>query len=120
MRQPRLKPLWKRKFVHTTDSSHGLPVAPSAFARQFNPTAPNAAYASDITYIRTGAGWMYLAVVLDLFSRKVVGGAMAPRMPANPGCDPLYLAIQPRRPLLGSPFTPTAAASTPASTTKPC
>jgi transposase InsO family protein len=98
MHQGRLKPVWKRKFVHTTDSRHGLPVAPNVLARQFNPTAPNVAYASDITYIRTGAGWLYLAVVLDLFSRKVVGWAMAPSMPASLVCDALRMAIQQRRP----------------------
>jgi putative transposase len=56
------------------------------------------AYASDITYVRTGAGWLYLAVVLDLFSRKVVGWAMAPTMPAGLDCDALRVAIQQRRP----------------------
>jgi putative transposase len=101
MRREQLKPVWKRKFVHTTDSRHGLPVAPNVLARQFNPTAPNMAYASDITYIRTGAGWLYLAVALDLFSRKVVGWAMAPTMPATLVCDALRMAIQQRRPLPG-------------------
>lgn len=98
MRQERLKPVWKRKFVPTTDSRHGLSVAPNVLARQFNPAAPNVAYASDITYIRIGAGWLYLAVVLDLFSRKVVGWAMAPSMPASLVCDALRMAIQQRRP----------------------
>lgn len=98
MRRERLKPVWKRKFVHTTASRHGLPVAPNVLARAFNPTAPNVAYASDITYIRTGARWLYLAVVLDLFSRKVVGWAMAPTMPASLVCDALRMAIQQRRP----------------------
>jgi len=101
MRRERLKPVWKRKFVHTTDSRHGLSVAPNVLAREFNPTAPNVAYASDITYIRTGAGWLYLAVVLDLFSRKIVGWAMAPTMPASLVCDALSMAIQQRRPAPG-------------------
>jgi len=70
MRQAELKPVWKRKFIHTTDSKHALPVAANVLGRRFNPVAPNVAYASDITYIRTGAGWLYLAVVLDLFSRR--------------------------------------------------
>jgi putative transposase len=69
--------------------------------RQFNPTAPNLAYASDITYIRTGAGWLYLAVVLDLFSRRVVGWAMALSMPAALVCDALRMAIKARRPAAG-------------------
>ncbi len=101
MQQAGLKPVWKRKFVHTTDSKHALPVAPNVLARQFNPTAPNVAYASDITYIRTGSGWLYLAVVLDLFSRKVVGWAMAPSMPASLVCDALRMAVQQRRPSPG-------------------
>ncbi|CAH1905206.1 hypothetical protein NTGHW29_470008 [Candidatus Nitrotoga sp. HW29] len=73
MRQAGLKPVWKRKFIHTTDSKHHLPIAANILDRQFNPVAPNIAWVSDITYIRTGSGWLYLAIVLDLFSRKVVG-----------------------------------------------
>jgi transposase InsO family protein len=110
MRQANLKPVWKRKFVHTTDSKHALPVAPNVLARQFNPAAPNRAYASDITYIRTGAGWLYLAVVLDLFSRRVVGWAMAPSMPATLVCDALRMAIQARRPTAGLTSIPSVAA----------
>jgi len=56
MQQASLKPVWNPKFVHKTDSKHALPVAQKVLARQFNPTASNLAYASDITYIRTGAG----------------------------------------------------------------
>jgi putative transposase len=59
------------------------------------------AYVSDITYVRTGAGWLYLAVVIDLFSRKVVGWAMAPSMPAKLVCDALHMAVQQRRPSAG-------------------
>jgi transposase InsO family protein len=59
MRKAALKPVWKRKFVHTTDSKHDLPIAANVLNRQFNPTAPNLAYVNDITYIRTGAGWLY-------------------------------------------------------------
>lgn len=101
MRQAGLKPVWKRKFVHTTDSKHDLPTAANVLARRFNPAAPNVAYVSDITYIRTGAGWLYLAVVIDLFSRKVVGWAMAPSMPAKLVCDALHMAVQQRRPSAG-------------------
>ncbi|WP_232730747.1 IS3 family transposase [Janthinobacterium sp. 64] len=101
MRQQALKPVWKRKFVHTTDSKHDLPVAANVLNRQFNPSAPNLAYVSDITYIRTGAGWLYLATVLDLYARKVVGWAMAPSMPAKLVCDALTMAIQQRRPAAG-------------------
>jgi len=101
MGQASLKPVWKRKFAHTTDSKHDLPIAPNVLARQFNPVAPNIAYVSDITYIRTGAGWLYLAIVIDLFSRKVVGWAMAPNMPASLVCEALRMAIQQRRPAVG-------------------
>lgn len=98
MQQASLKPVWKRKFVHTTDSKHVLPVAPNVLARQFNPAALNLASASDITYIRTGDGWLYLAVVLDLFSRRVVGWAMGPSISASLVCEALLMAIQVRRP----------------------
>ncbi|MFS2021405.1 IS3 family transposase, partial [Massilia sp. CT11-108] len=101
MRQAELKPVWKRKFIHTTDSKHALPVAANVLGRRFNPVAPNVAYASDITYIRTGAGWLYLAVVLDLFSRRVVGWAMAPSMPASLVCEALNMAIGHRQPAPG-------------------
>lgn len=101
MRQSALKPVWKRKFVRTTDSRHNLPVAANVLNRQFNPVAPNVAYVSDITYIRTGAGWLYLATVMDLYSRKVVGWAMAPTMPAKLVCDALSMAIAQRQPAAG-------------------
>lgn len=101
MRKASLKPVWKRKFIHTTDSKHDLPVAANVLNRQFNPTAPNLAYVSDITYIRTGAGWLYLAIVMDLYARRVVGWAMAPSMPAKLVCDALNMAIQQRQPAPG-------------------
>ena len=101
MRKAALKPVWQRKFIHTTDSKHGFPVAPNVLNRQFNPVAPNLAYVCDITYIRTGAGWLYLAIVLDLYARRVVGWAMAPSMPAKLVCDALNMAIQHRRPKPG-------------------
>lgn len=101
MRKVALKPVWKRKFIHTTDSKHDLPLAANVLNRQFNPAAPNMAYVTDITYIRTGAGWLYLAIVLDLYARRVVGWAMAPSMPAKLVCDALEMAIQQRRPAAG-------------------
>ena len=101
MRQTGLKPVWQRKFVHTTDSNHDLPVAANILNRRFNPAAPNVAYVTDITYIRTRSGWLYLAIVLDLFSRKIVGWAMAPKMPAELVCAALRMAIQQRQPAPG-------------------
>src|SRR5437773_1340977 len=65
-----------RRFVRTTDSRHGLPVAANVLARDFDPAGPNAAWSADITYIPTADGWLYLAVVEDLFSRMIVGWAM--------------------------------------------
>jgi transposase InsO family protein len=101
MRQHGLRSAWKRKFVHTTDSKHALPISPNVLDRQFNPTQPNLAWVTDITYIRTRSGWLYLAVVLDLFARKVVGWAMAPDMHATLVCRALQLAIVQRRPAPG-------------------
>lgn len=96
-----LKARWRRKFVHTTDSKHDLPVATNVLNRQFNPSRPDQAWVADITYIRTGRGWLYLAAVLDLYSRKVVGWAMAPNMPAELVCTALQMAIALRQPKSG-------------------
>ena len=96
MRTLGLRPVWKRKFIHTTDSRHGLPVAENVLARQFEPARANVAWVSDITYIRTRSGWLYLAAVLDLFSRKIVGWSMAPSMPAELVCSALQMAITQR------------------------
>ena len=100
-RQHGLRSTWKRKFVHTTDSKHALPISPNVLDRQFNPTMPNQAWVADSTYIRTRSGWLYLAVVLDLFARKVVGWAMAPDMHATLVCQALKLAIAQRQPAPG-------------------
>ena len=101
MREHGLRPLWRRKFVHTTDSGHALPISANVLARRFNPSGPNQAWVSDITYIRTRSGWLYLAVVLDLYARKVVGWAMAPTMHAELVCAALQLAIAQRQPTPG-------------------
>ena len=101
MRKHGLRSVWKRKFIHTTDSRHALPVSSNILNRQFNPTRPNQAWVADITYIRTRSGWLYLAVVLDLFARKVVGWAMAPDMQATLVCRALQLAIAQRQPAAG-------------------
>jgi len=101
MRVHQLKPVWKRKFVHTTDSKHALPVFDNVLNRQFTPAAANQAWVADITYIRTRSGWLYLAAVLDLYSRKVVGWAMAPNMPAELVCSALQMALCQRQPAPG-------------------
>ncbi len=85
----------------TTDSNHDLPVAENVLNRQFEPEAANKAWVADVTYIRTRSGWLYLAVVLDLFSRKIVGWSMAPNMPAELVCNAMQLAIAQRQPSAG-------------------
>ncbi len=101
MRVHGLRPVWKRKFIHTTNSRHGLPIAEHVLNRQFSPATVNAAWVSDITYIRTGSGWLYLAAVMDLYSRKIVGWAMAPSMHAELVCSALRMAITQRQPPAG-------------------
>ena len=101
MRLNGLRPVWRRKFVHTTDSQHGLAVSPNVLNRQFEQAMPNQAWVCDITYIRTRSGWLYLAAVLDLHSRKIVGWAMSPAMPAGLVCAALQMAIVQRNPAPG-------------------
>ena len=101
MRECQLKPVWKPKFVNTTDSNHDLPVFENVLNRNFKPQAANQAWVADITYIRTGSGWLYLAAVLDLYSRKIVGWSMAPNMPASLVCTALNIAICQRQPTGG-------------------
>ena len=101
MRTNNLRPVWRRKFVHTTDSKHGLAVSPNVLNRQFEQALPNQVWVADITYIRTRSGWLYLAAVLDLHSRKIVGWAMANAMPAALVCAALQMAIIQRNPALG-------------------
>ena len=96
-----LRARWLRKFVHTTDSRHALPVAANVLARQFNSETPHRAWVCDITCVRTRSGWLYLAVVLDLFSRRGVGWAMAPSMSTQLVCAALGMAITSRQPLPG-------------------
>lgn len=80
MEQQGLSGKLPRRFVHTTDSSHGLPVAKNLLDRQFSVAEPNKVWVGDITYIGTWEGWLYLAVLIDVCSRRVVGWAMANNM----------------------------------------
>jgi transposase InsO family protein len=80
MRELGLEGRRKRRFRATTDSKHRFPVAPNVLMRDFDVDAPNTAWATDITYVATLEGWLYLAVILDLFSRRVVGYAMSERI----------------------------------------
>ncbi len=91
----------KRKFRVTTDSKHSLPIAPNHLNRQFYVEQPDCCYVSDITYIPTQEGWLFLAVVLDLYSRRVVGWAMAPHMKASLVNQALQMALWQRKPPRG-------------------
>ena len=102
MRQEGLIARHRRRFIHTTDSRHGFAVAPNLVNRNFAPDGPNRVWATDITYIRTMRGWFYLAVVLDLFSRKVVGWSMQPYMDRRLVLAALDMAIEARRPAPGT------------------
>lgn len=89
----------KKKFKATTNSKHKLPVAPNLLNRQFDVKEPDRVYVSDITYIWTHEGWLYLAVVLDLFSRQVVGWSLSSRMSRQLIINSLRMAIWRRQPL---------------------
>lgn len=91
----------KRRFKLTTDSNHRYPVAPNLVARNFSPAAPNQIWTSDITYIDTDEGWLYLAVMIDLFSRQVVGFAMLPHMRSELVVSALRMGWFRRRPAKG-------------------
>lgn len=87
-----------RKFRVTTDSNHGLPIAENVLDRQFNPSAANEVWLADFTYIWTREGWLYLAVVEDLYSRMAVGWSMAADMTSRLVVDALEMAVQRRLP----------------------
>ena len=91
----------KRKFRVTTDSKHNLPTAPNLLDRDFTASRPDQKYVGDITYIPTKQGWMFLAVVIDLFSRRIVGWAMDDNMRAPLVNNALLTAIWTRKPGAG-------------------
>lgn len=99
-----IKARGKRKFKATTDSNHGLPVAENLLNREFTPAQPDRVWASDITYVATDEGWLYLVVVIDLFSRQVVGWSMKPHMRSELIIDALRMAWFRRRPEAGVIF----------------
>jgi len=101
MRDNGIRARHKRRYKATTDSKHALPVAPNLLQRNFTPSAPNQAWAADLTYVWTTEGWVYLAVVLDLFNREVVGWSIKPRMTADIVIDALTMAWFRRRPAPG-------------------
>jgi len=87
--------------VRTTDSRHDLPIAPNLIARDFTTEAPNRVWLADITYIPTAEGWLYLAAVMDLFSRKIVGWAMRDHMQVELASSALTMAVRQRLPDTG-------------------
>ena len=91
----------KRRFKATTDSKHALPVAENVLDRQFDVSVPNVAWVTDITYVWTSEGWLYLAAILDLFSRRVVGFAMSERIDRQLALDALRAAGGRRLPNAG-------------------
>ena len=90
-----------KKFVITTDSRHNLPVSPNLLMRNFTQTAPNKVWVADLTYISTVFGWRYLAVVIDVFDRAVVGWALADNMRKELVIDAMKMAIKRRKPPKG-------------------
>jgi transposase InsO family protein len=88
----------RRKFRVTTDSNRNRPVAENLLNRRFEPGAPNRAWAADITYVATGEGWLYLAAVEDLYSRRIVGWSMGPRIDSRLVVDALAMAVDRRLP----------------------
>jgi putative transposase len=92
----------RRSFVpRTTDSTHDYPVAPNRLDRNFDATLPNQKWTCDITYVPTDEGWLYLAVVMDLFSRKIVGWSMQDHLRVELVSDALLMALANRRPAPG-------------------
>jgi putative transposase len=91
----------KRRFRTTTDSNHDLPVARNVLARRFEVAEPNTAWVTDITYVWTLEGWLYLVVILDLFSRRVVGWSMSERITRQLALDALTMALSRRQPPRG-------------------
>ena len=101
MREGGLAAKVKRRFKVTTDSSHDLPIAPNRLDRQFDRRRPNEAWASDITFIATGEGWLYLATEMDLYSRRIVGWSLSDRLTADLVLDAWAMAVGRRRPPAG-------------------
>ena len=99
MQQNAIQARGKRRFrIATTDSRHNLPIATNVLDRNFTASAPNQAWVGDFTYIATDEGWLFLAVVIDLFSRKVVGWSMRPDMQCELVVDALEMAWFQRNP----------------------
>lgn len=101
MRKDGLAAKIKRRFKVTTDSAHDLPTAPNRLDRCFRQARPNQAWVSDMTFIATDEGWLYLATEMDLYSRKIVGWAMSERLTTELVSAALSMALAQRRPPAG-------------------
>ncbi|WP_423202909.1 IS3 family transposase [Legionella nautarum] len=101
MKEAKIFVRYRKKYKVTTNSNHKQPVYENVLNREFDVKEANRAYVSDITYVWTQEGWLYLAVVMDLFSRKIVGWSMGSRMKATLVCDALNMAIWQRKPSSG-------------------
>jgi transposase InsO family protein len=104
MREMGLKAGRRRKRVKTTDSCHKLAVAENILNRDFHAAYPGEKWVSDITYLRTGSGWLYLTVILDLWDRKVIGWSMSEDLTAEPVSRALAMAVGNRPPREGLIF----------------
>jgi len=101
MRESGVQVRHRKKYKVTTNSNHKQPVYDNLLQRQFDVPLPDQVYAADVTYVWTQEGWLYLAVVIDLCSRKIVGWSMSSRMKSQLVCDALKMAIWQRRPQAG-------------------
>ena len=101
MRQNGIQARRKRRYRRTTDSKHSSPIAPNVLARQFAPDAANRVWVTDVTYVWTGEGWLYLAVMLDLFARRVVGWSASATNDTELAQVALEHALRTRRPAEG-------------------
>ncbi len=98
MREQGFSARHKRRYRRTTDSRHNFPISANVLARRCSVMRPNAAWVTDITYIWTLEGWLYLAVILDLFSRRIVGWSMSERIDRRLVVDCLQMALAHRQP----------------------
>jgi len=96
MRENKVVSIHRRKYRTTTDSSHCLPVVENILAREFEASAPDQKWVGDITYLRTREGWLYLAVVMDLFSRQIIGWSMSESLSKDLAVDALDMALKQR------------------------
>jgi putative transposase len=98
LRRQGLRPVYKRRYRVTTDSNHNKPVAPNVLGRRFDGWQVNEAWVGDISYVETGEGWLYLACIMDLASRRIVGWSMSERMQTELVCQALRSAYGLRKP----------------------